>query len=101
MNTLKLVILQYLTFNLILKVTIYVQLPALYQTIINQKSLKLQCTFKQCYSKLGWQESNLNTINTDIGLDIAEIKHYKKSKLPLAQMTLDITDTVLSYIGDH
>jgi len=83
MNTLKLVILQYLIFNLILKVTIYVQLPALYQTIINQKSLKLQCTFKPCDSKLGWQESNLNTINTDIGLANTKTKHYEKFKPPL------------------
>lgn len=101
MNTLKLVTLQYLISNLILKVIIHIQLPALYQIIINQKSLKLQYTFKQYDSKLGWQKRNLNAINTDISLANTETKHYEKFKPPLIQITQDITNIVLSSMGDR
>ena len=101
MNTLELVTLQYLISNLTPKVIIYIQLPALYQIIIYQKSLKLQCIFKQYDSKLGWQKSNLNTINTDIGLANARTKSCEKFKSLLTQITLNITDIVLSSMGDR
>ena len=86
MNTSELVTLQHLT----LKAIIYIRQSTLHQTITNQESLKLQYALKQRATELGWQENNIDVIDSDLGLTAAEAKHREGFKSLLAQGILSV-----------
>ncbi len=93
MNTSELVTLQHLT----LKAIIYIRQSTLHQAITNQESLKLQYALKQRAIELGWQENNIDVIDSDLGLTGAEAKHREGFKSLLAQVTLGEVGIILSF----
>lgn len=93
MNTSELVTLQHLT----LKAIIYIRQSTLHQTITNQESLKLQYVIKQRAIKLGWQENNIDVIDSDLRLTGAEAKHREGFKSLFIQVALGEIGIILSF----
>ncbi|MGD0466246.1 MAG: recombinase family protein [Gammaproteobacteria bacterium] len=93
MNTSELVTPQHLA----LKAIIYIRQSTLHQTITNQESLKLQYALKQRAIELGWQENNIDLIDSDLGLTGAEANHREGFKYLLTQVTLGEVGMILSF----
>lgn len=79
------------------KVVIYIRQSTLHQTHTNQESLKLQYALKQRALELGWQENNIETIDTDLGLTGADAKQREGFKYLLTQVTLGEIGMILSF----
>ena len=83
--------------HLALKAIIYIRQSTLHQTLTNQESLKLQYALKQRACELGWQEHNIDIIDTDLGLTGAESKHREGFKSILTQVALGEIGIILSF----
>ncbi len=88
MNTSELITAQHLA----LKAIIYIRQSTLHQTLNNQESLKLQYALKQRAIELGWQEDNIDIIDTDLGLTGADAKHREGFKSIRRQLRLPVGD---------
>lgn len=93
MNTSELVKIQHLE----RKAIIYIRQSSTHQVITNQESLKLQYALKQRALDLGWQEKNINIIDSDLGITGSTIEGRAGFKDLLAQVTLGEAGIVLSY----
>jgi DNA invertase Pin-like site-specific DNA recombinase len=93
MNTSELITSQHLA----LKAIIYIRQSTLHQTLNNQESLKLQYALKQRAIELGWHETNIDTIDADLGLTGAEAKHREGFKSLLTQVTHGEVGIILSF----
>ena len=79
------------------KAIIYIRQSSTHQVVTNQESLKLQYALKQRALDLGWQEQNINIIDSDLGITGSTIEGRAGFKDLLAQVTLGEVGIVLSY----
>jgi len=79
------------------KAIIYIRQSSTNQVITNQESLKLQYALKQRALDLGWQEKNINIIDSDLGITGSTVEGRAGFKDLLAQVTLGEVGIVLSY----
>ncbi|MBX9256210.1 recombinase family protein [Desmonostoc muscorum CCALA 125] len=93
MTTSELVTLQHLN----RKAIIYIRQSTPHQLISNQESLRLQYALRQRAIELGWSDSNIEVIDSDLGTTAATAEQRPGFKEMLAQVTLGLVGIILSY----
>jgi resolvase-like protein len=66
------------------------------QVLTNQESLRLQYALKTRALELGWRESDIHIIDSDLGESAASAQHREGFKELLSQLTLDQVGIILS-----
>lgn len=79
------------------KAVIYIRQSTPHQVITNQESLRLQYALRQRASDLGWEEANVEVVDTDLGLSGATVIHREGFKDVIARVTLGEIGIILSY----
>ena len=79
------------------KALIYIRQSSPNQLINNQESLKLQYALQQRALDLGWEISNVETIDRDLGITASSAEHREGFKEMIAQVTLGKVGIILSY----
>jgi len=79
------------------KAVIYVRQSTPNQVISNQESLQLQYALKQRAMELGWSESDVITIDSDLGLTGTSTSNREGFKYMLTEVTLGNVGIILSY----
>jgi DNA invertase Pin-like site-specific DNA recombinase len=79
------------------KAVIYIRQSTPHQVISNQESLRLQYALRQRAGDLGWEATNIEVVDTDLGLSGATITHREGFKDVIARVTLDEIGIILSY----
>ena len=79
------------------KAVIYIRQSTPHQVITNQESLRLQYALRQRASDLGWEETNVEVVDTDLGLSGATVVHREGFKDVIARVTLGEIGIILSY----
>ena len=79
------------------KAVIYIRQSTPHQVISNQESLRLQYALRQRAGDLGWEATNIDVIDTDLGLSGATITHREGFKEVIARVTLGEVGIILSY----
>ena len=79
------------------KAVIYIRQSTPHQVISNQESLRLQYALRQRAGDLGWDATNIEMIDTDLGLSGATITHREGFKDVIARVTLNEIGIILSY----
>ena len=62
------------------KAVIYIRQSTPHQVITNQENLRLQYALRQQASDLGWEETNVEVVDTDLGLSGATVIHREGFK---------------------
>ena len=63
----------------------------------NQESLRLQYALRQRASELGWEDTNIEVVDVDLGLSGATLSHREGFKDVIARVTLGEVGIILSY----
>jgi DNA invertase Pin-like site-specific DNA recombinase len=79
------------------KAVIYIRQSTPHQVISNQESLRLQYALRQRAGDLGWEASNIEVVDVDLGLSGATITHREGFKDVIARVTLGEVGIILSY----
>lgn len=79
------------------KAVIYIRQSSPHQVMTNQESLRLQYALRQRARDLGWEEINIEVVDTDLGLSGATVTHREGFKDVIARVTLGEIGIVLSY----
>jgi DNA invertase Pin-like site-specific DNA recombinase len=79
------------------KAVIYIRQSTPHQVISNQESLRLQYALRQRAGDLGWEASNIDVVDVDLGLSGATITHREGFKDVIARVTLGEVGIILSY----
>jgi DNA invertase Pin-like site-specific DNA recombinase len=75
---------------------IYIRQSSPHQVLTNQESLRLQYALRTRAMELGWHESDIQLIDTDLGLTAATAQHREGFKELISQVTLDQVGIILS-----
>ena len=75
---------------------IYIRQSSPHQVLTNQESLRLQYALRSRALELGWPESGIHIIDTDLGLTAASTQHREGFKELLSQVTLEQVGIILS-----
>jgi DNA invertase Pin-like site-specific DNA recombinase len=78
------------------KAVIYIRQSTPHQVISNQESLRLQYALRQRAGELGWEATNIEVVDTDLGLSGATITHREGFKDVIARVTLGEVGIILS-----
>lgn len=78
------------------KAIIYIRQSSPHQVLTNQESLRLQYALRQRALDLGWRESDIQVIDTDLGLTAASAEHREGFKELVSLVTLDRVGITLS-----
>ena len=57
------------------KAVIYIRQSSPHQVITNQESLRLQYALRQRAGELGWETTNIDVVDADLGLSGASVTH--------------------------
>jgi DNA invertase Pin-like site-specific DNA recombinase len=79
------------------KAVIYIRQSTPHQVLTNQESLRLQYALHQRARDLGWEETGIQVIDTDLGLSGATATHREGFRDLIARVTLGEVGIVLSY----
>jgi DNA invertase Pin-like site-specific DNA recombinase len=79
------------------KAVIYIRQSSPHQVITNQESLRLQYALRQRASELGWETTNIEVVDADLGLSGASVIHREGFKDVIARVTLGEIGIILSY----
>jgi DNA invertase Pin-like site-specific DNA recombinase len=79
------------------KAIIYIRQSTPHQLISNQESLHLQYALRQRAIELGWLDSNIEVIDSDLARTAASAEQRPGFKEMLAQVTLGLVGIILSY----
>jgi DNA invertase Pin-like site-specific DNA recombinase len=78
------------------KAVIYIRQSTPHQVLTNQESLRLQYALHQRARDLGWEETDIQIIDTDLGLSGATATHREGFRDLIARVTLGEVGIVLS-----
>jgi len=78
------------------KAVIYIRQSTPHQVLSHQESLRLQYALKQRALKLGWRETDIETIDTDLGQSATSTQHREGFQCLLARVTLGEIGLILS-----
>src|SRR5215210_6204853 len=78
------------------KAVIYIRQSTPHQVLTNQESLRLQYALHQRARDLGWDETGIQVIDTDLGLSGATATHREGFRDRIARVTLGEVGLVLS-----
>src|SRR3712207_6587998 len=78
------------------KAVIYIRQSTPHQVLTNQESLRLQYALHQRACDLGWEETGIQIIDTDLGLSGATATHREGFRDLIARVTLGEVGIVLS-----
>src|SRR4051812_5515072 len=78
------------------KAVIYIRQSTPHQVLTNQESLRLQYALHQRARDLGWDETGIQVIDTDLGLSGATVTHREGFRDLIARVTLGEVGIVLS-----
>src|SRR5215216_2712321 len=78
------------------KAVIYIRQSTPHQVLTNQESLRLQYALHQRARDLGWEETDIQVIDIDLGLSGATATHREGFKDLIARVTLGQVGIVLS-----
>ena len=79
------------------KALIYIRQSSPNQAISNQESLRMQYALQQRATELGWPETAIDIIDSDLGMTAASAEHREGFKEALAQVTLGHVGIILSF----
>lgn len=79
------------------KALIYIRQSSPNQAISNQESLRMQYALQQHAAELGWPQSAIEIIDSDLGMTAASAEHREGFKEALAQVTLGQVGIILSF----
>lgn len=79
------------------KAMIYIRQSTPNQVVTNQESLRLQYALRQRASDLGWEETNIEVVDVDLGLSGSTLSHREGFKDVIARVTLGEVGIILSY----
>jgi DNA invertase Pin-like site-specific DNA recombinase len=79
------------------KAVIYVRQSSPQQVLTNQESLRLQYALRQRASDLGWNTSDIEVVDSDLGLSGAAVENRIGFKDLIGRVTLGEVGIVLSY----
>lgn len=79
------------------KAIVYVRQSTPNQVLSNQESLRLQYALEQRACELGWRKTNIEIIDTDLGVTAASTEHRHGFKEMVAQVILGEVGLILSY----
>jgi DNA invertase Pin-like site-specific DNA recombinase len=68
-----------------------------HQVMTNQESLRLQYALRQRANDLGWEDTNIEVVDADLGLSGATAMHREGFKDVIARVTLGEIGIILSY----
>lgn len=85
------------TSHLSRKALIYIRQSSPQQAVSNQESLRLQYALHQRALDLGWPETAIEIIDSDLGTTAASAEHREGFKEALAQVTLGQVGIILSF----
>ncbi|WP_017301014.1 recombinase family protein [Nodosilinea nodulosa] len=85
------------SYHLKLKALIYIRQSSPHQILSNQESLKLQYALRQRAVDLGWADTQIEIIDSDLGMTAATAEHRAGFKELIAQVTLGQVGIILSY----
>mgnify|MGYP006288541893 CR=1 FL=1 len=80
-----------------LKALIYIRQSSPHQILSNQESRKLQYALRQREVDLGWADTQIEIIDSDLGTTAATAEHRAGFKELIAQVTLGQVGIILSY----
>ena len=83
--------------HLQLKALIYIRQSSPHQILSNQESLKLQYALRQRAVDLGWADTQIEIIDSDLGTTATTAEHRAGFKELIAQVTLGQVGIILSY----
>ena len=78
------------------KAVIYIRQSTPHQVLTNQESLRLQYALHQRARDLGWEETDIQIIDTDLGLSGTTATHREGFRDLIARVTLGEVGIVLS-----
>jgi DNA invertase Pin-like site-specific DNA recombinase len=76
---------------------IYIRQSSPQQVMTNQESLRLQYALRQRAGELGWEATNIEVVDADLGLSGASVTHREGFKDVIARVTLGEIGIILSY----
>jgi DNA invertase Pin-like site-specific DNA recombinase len=79
------------------KAVVYIRQSHPHQVWSNQESLRLQYALRQRACDLGWEEADVEVVDTDLGLSGAAADHRRGFKDLIARVTLGEVGIILSY----
>jgi len=79
------------------KAVIYIRQSSPHQVMTNQESLRLQYALRQRACALGWDTTNVEVVDCDLGLSGATVTHREGIKDVIARVTLGEIGIILSY----
>jgi DNA invertase Pin-like site-specific DNA recombinase len=79
------------------KAVIYIRQSTPHQVISNQESLRLQYALRQRAGDLGWEATNIDVVDIDLGLSGTTITHREGFKDVIARVTLGEVGIIFSY----
>src|SRR5258705_10418385 len=79
------------------KAMIYIRQSTANQVVTNQESLRLQYALRQRASDLGWDDTNIEVVDVDLGLSGSTLSHRGGFKDVIARVTLGAVGIVLCY----
>lgn len=78
------------------KAVIYIRQSSPYQVLSHQESLRLQYALRQRAISLGWHETEIETIDADLGLTATSIQHREGFQTLFARVALGEIGMILS-----
>jgi excisionase family DNA binding protein len=78
------------------KAVIYIRQSSPYQVLSHQESLRLQYALRQRAISLGWRETEIETIDADLGLTATSIQHREGFQTLFARVALGEIGMILS-----
>lgn len=79
------------------RAVIYIRQSTPHQVMTNQESLRLQYALRQRAIDLGWDDTNIDVVDADLGLSGSTAAHREGFKDVIARVTLGEIGIVLSY----
>jgi DNA invertase Pin-like site-specific DNA recombinase len=79
------------------KALIYIRQSSLHQMLNNKESLEMQYGLSQRAMDLGWTDSKIEIIDSDLGITAATAEHRQGFKELITQVTLGQVGIILSY----
>lgn len=79
------------------RAVIYIRQSTPHQVMTNQESLRLQYALRQRANDLGWDDTNIDVVDADLGLSGSTAAHREGFKDVIARVTLGEIGIILSY----
>ncbi|MGX5851722.1 recombinase family protein [Mesorhizobium sp. PL10] len=79
------------------KAVVYIRQSTPHQVMTNQESLRLQYALRQRANDLGWDDTNIDVVDADLGLSGSTATHREGFKDVIARVTLGDIGIILSY----